>query len=73
LQGFFHTGNVSRSDRYSAQNMHAELVKMADDGEISQESIPKVESIQGWISRYAAACKAEMSKQAINQRAPEFY
>jgi hypothetical protein len=53
--------------------MHAELVKMANDGEISQESIPKIESIQGWISRYAAACKAETSKQAINQSAPKFY
>jgi len=53
--------------------MHTELMKMASDGEISQESIPKVESIQSWISRYAAACKAEASKQAINQGSSEPY
>ena len=61
LQGFFHAGNVDKSDRYTAQDMHSELMKMAEDDEINQESIPKIESIQSWIARYAVAYKTEAS------------
>ena len=39
---------------------------MAEESEISQESIPKVESIQSWITRYSAAYKAGLSRNAIN-------
>jgi hypothetical protein len=66
LQGFFHAGNIDKSDRYNAQSMYSELLKMAEENEISQESIPKVESIQSWITRYSAACKTESSKNALN-------
>ncbi|CAJ0767269.1 9663_t:CDS:1, partial [Entrophospora sp. SA101] len=45
----------------------------ANNGEISQESISKIELIECWLLHYAAACKGETSKQAINQRSPEFY
>ncbi|CAH1768138.1 9554_t:CDS:2, partial [Entrophospora sp. SA101] len=37
------------------------------------ESISKIELIECWLLHYAAACKGETSKQAINQRSPEFY
>jgi len=66
LQGFFHAGNVDKSDRYTARDMHSELMKMAEDGEINQESIPKIESIQSWIARYAAAYKTEASRNILN-------
>ena len=67
LQSFFQAGNANKSDRYSAEDMYAELNDMADKKEISAESIPKVETIRGWITRYAAACKAEMSKIVLNR------
>ena len=46
--------------------MHSELMKMAEDDEINQESIPKIESIQSWIACYAAAYKTEASRNIIN-------
>ena len=52
--------------------MYSELIKMAEDGEINQESIPRVESIQSWITRYATACKAKASKNVINLINVEF-
>ncbi|CAJ0855379.1 12142_t:CDS:2, partial [Entrophospora sp. SA101] len=55
LQVFFHAGIVDKSDCYTAQDMYSELIKMAEDDEINQESIPRVESIQSWITCYAAA------------------
>ncbi len=73
LQGFFHAGNVDKSDHYTAQDMHSELMKMTEDDEINQESIPKIESIQSWIARYAAAYKTEASRNIINlMNAEEF-
>ena len=53
--------------------MHSELMKMAEDDEINQESIPKIESIQIWIAHYAAAYKTEASRNIINlMNAEEF-
>lgn len=46
--------------------MHSELLKIAEEGEISLESIPKAESIRSWIARYSAAHKTESSRDAIN-------
>ena len=46
--------------------MHSELMKMAEDDEINQESIPKIESIQIWIAHYAPAYKTEASRNIIN-------
>ncbi|CAJ0863144.1 187_t:CDS:2, partial [Entrophospora sp. SA101] len=71
-QKFRNKGNVNKSDRYTAQDMYSELIKMAEDGEINQESIPRVESIQSWITHYAAACKAEASRNVINLVNVEF-
>ncbi|RHZ78941.1 hypothetical protein Glove_153g66 [Diversispora epigaea] len=61
LQGFFHTGNANKSDRYTAQDMLSELVDMAASEELDPETIPKVETIENWIGRYSAACKREMA------------
>ena len=47
--------------------MYAELNDMAGKKEISAESIPKVKTIRSWITRYAAACKAEMAKIVLNR------
>ena len=52
LEGYFLAGNVNKSDRYTAQDMYDELVQYAQEGEIKMEEIPKVATIQNWISRY---------------------
>ncbi len=67
LQGFFQAGNANKSGHYSAEDMYAELNDMVSKEEISADSIPKVKTIHGWITRYAAACKAEMAKIVLNR------
>ena len=37
LEGYFMTGNINKSNRYTANDMHKELVKCAQDGEINNE------------------------------------
>ncbi|PKB99016.1 hypothetical protein RhiirA5_430399 [Rhizophagus irregularis] len=68
LQGFFHAGNADKSDRYSANNMLSELIHMANSGELDPEIIPKIETIENWISRYSAACKREMAAIALERQ-----
>ncbi len=67
LQSFFHTDNADKSDRYSANDILLELIYMADSGKLDSEIIPKVETIENWISRYSAACKCEMAAIALER------
>ncbi|RIB09172.1 hypothetical protein C2G38_2268640 [Gigaspora rosea] len=46
LEGYFLAGNINKSDRYIAQDMHNELVRLAQEGEIKMEEVPKVSAIQ---------------------------
>ncbi|RIB13910.1 hypothetical protein C2G38_2196564 [Gigaspora rosea] len=39
-------GNINKSDRYTAQNMHNKLVQHAQEGEFKVEEVPKVATIQ---------------------------
>ncbi|CAG8522212.1 6441_t:CDS:2, partial [Racocetra persica] len=52
LEGYFLAGNINKSDRYTAQDMHDELVQHAQEGEIKVEEVPKVATIQNWIGYY---------------------
>jgi hypothetical protein len=66
LQRFFLAGNISKSDRYSEQDMYNELVNLADKGEIDRNKIPKVQTIKGWISRYSRQIKKEAAEKSEN-------
>ncbi|CAG8692812.1 29001_t:CDS:2, partial [Gigaspora margarita] len=46
LEGYFLAGNINKSDRYTAQDMHDELVQHAQEGKIKVEEVPKVAMIQ---------------------------
>ncbi|CAB4430738.1 unnamed protein product [Rhizophagus irregularis] len=50
-------GNINPQDKLNAQEMHNELLKYVETEEIEEQDVPKVSTIQGWISRYAAALK----------------
>ncbi|PKC53042.1 hypothetical protein RhiirA1_512460, partial [Rhizophagus irregularis] len=51
LEGYFMAGNADKSNRYTAQDMQCELEKCAQEGEINKEDVPKVTTIQNWISK----------------------
>ena len=57
LELFFLNGNINARDKLNAQEMHDELLKYVESEEIEEQDVPKVSTIQGWISRYAAALK----------------
>ena len=67
MQAYFHAGNLNPKDRYTAEKMHESLKELADEGELSVEEIPEVKTIKGWIGRYSASSKKEMSEKALEE------
>ena len=57
IRTFFLNENINARDKLNAQEMHDELLKYVKSEEIEEQDIPKVSTIQDWISRYAAALK----------------
>lgn len=65
LECFFHNGNINPYDKMNAQEMHKALYSFVESGEIEEDDIPKVSTIQGWISKYSAALKQLASEKAL--------
>jgi hypothetical protein len=68
LEECFLAGNVDKSYRMTAQDMWNLLTLKAQEGEIESSDIPKVTTIQGWITRYAAQLR-EKSAQVVLEEA----
>ncbi|CAB4382709.1 unnamed protein product [Rhizophagus irregularis] len=67
LELFFLNGNINPQDKLNAQEMHDELLKYVETEEIEEQDVPKVSTIQGWISRYAAALKYQATEAALSK------
>ncbi|CAG8801914.1 30854_t:CDS:2, partial [Gigaspora margarita] len=53
LKQLFLNGNLNPKDKLTAKEMHEELLKFAHSGEIDEDYVPKVDTIQNWIGRYS--------------------
>jgi hypothetical protein len=71
LQAYFHAGNLNLKDQYTAEKMHESLKELVHEKELCAEDIPEVKTIKGWIGRYSASSKKEMSEKALEQSAIE--
>ncbi|CAB5197814.1 unnamed protein product [Rhizophagus irregularis] len=67
LERFFLNGNINLQDKLTAQGMRDELLKYVESEEIEEQDVPKVSTIQGWISRYAAALKHQATEAALSK------
>ncbi|RIB28493.1 hypothetical protein C2G38_2157852 [Gigaspora rosea] len=67
LERFFLNGNLNVRDRMIVQEMHDELYKFVESGEINEEDIPKVSTIKGWIATYSRALKRNTTLLVIQQ------
>ncbi|CAG8757725.1 1635_t:CDS:2 [Gigaspora margarita] len=67
LEGFFMAGNANKSDRYNAQDMHKELLKCVEEGEISNEEVPKSTTIQNWITKTTAEHRERAALKVLNE------
>ncbi|CAG8832923.1 12550_t:CDS:2, partial [Gigaspora margarita] len=60
-------GNLKAADRYSPEDMHADFEDLARNGEISFKEVLTVKTIKGWIGRYSASFKKEVSERALTE------
>ncbi|RHZ76368.1 hypothetical protein Glove_198g95 [Diversispora epigaea] len=67
LQAYFHAGNLNPKDRYTAEKMYESLKELVKENELSINEIPEVKTIKGWIGRYNAASRKEMSEKALEE------
>ncbi|CAG8708579.1 16082_t:CDS:2, partial [Dentiscutata heterogama] len=58
--------NTAR-DCYSPEDMHPDFENLVKNGELSFEKIPTVKTIKGWIRRYNASFKKEVSERALTE------
>ena len=49
----------------SAKDMMAELKKLVEEGEIQEEEIPEIKTIEGWITRYSATLRRESAEKRV--------
>ena len=62
LKSFFLNGNLNQKDKMSAKDMYNELLIFVESGEIEAEDVPKIITIQNWISTYARTFKDKLQK-----------
>ena len=65
LKTFFHTGDTHKSERYTPKEMFEELKKNVETGELEVTNIPKLSTIENWISRYSRQHKLAIAKKQI--------
>ncbi|CAG8783507.1 9211_t:CDS:1, partial [Rhizophagus irregularis] len=66
LEGYFVAGNADKSNRYTAQDMQCELKKYAQEGKIDKNDVPKVITIQNWISKTTKEHREEAATRVLN-------
>ncbi|CAB5207494.1 unnamed protein product [Rhizophagus irregularis] len=66
LKSFFLNGNLNQKDKMSAKDMYNELLTFVESGELKAEDVPKITTIQNWISAYARTFKEQATENMVN-------
>ncbi|EXX57761.1 hypothetical protein RirG_204100 [Rhizophagus irregularis DAOM 197198w] len=66
LKSFFLNGNLNQKDKMSAKDMYNELLTFVESGELKAEDVPKIITIQNWISAYARTFKEQATENMVN-------
>ena len=63
--------NIHAKDQMTAKEMHDRLIEFAVSGELDQDEVLKVSTIQGWISWYHKIFLAQATKTALDSNLGE--
>ncbi|RIB06166.1 hypothetical protein C2G38_2217817 [Gigaspora rosea] len=58
-------GNVDKSKRFTAASMLECLKSKVEEGELDEDEIPKLQTIQSWIACYSAQHRQKMAEKSI--------
>ncbi|RIB02573.1 hypothetical protein C2G38_2049963 [Gigaspora rosea] len=62
LKGYFLKSNINKSERHTAESMLTQLKQCVENGIIEKNEVPKLETIQNWISCYASQHRQEAAE-----------
>ncbi|RHZ60284.1 hypothetical protein Glove_355g17 [Diversispora epigaea] len=62
----FYTGTANQNYKFSAQQMHEELVRRVQLGELDESNVPKISTIQNWITGFSREWKEVMERSYGN-------
>ncbi|CAG8731224.1 8104_t:CDS:2, partial [Funneliformis caledonium] len=65
LERMFLFGNLNPKDCMNTKDMYERLKEFSNNGELEEEEIPKVNTIQLWISRFTQKFKESSTKAAL--------
>ena len=66
LKTYFLSGDVDKKNRFTASTMLEELQKKIGIGELEVDEIPKIKTIENWITRYNQEHKKEAAAKKLN-------
>ncbi|CAJ0646415.1 7556_t:CDS:2 [Entrophospora sp. SA101] len=67
LESFFLAGEADKTRKYTAETMLGKLNSMVEEDEIDKNEVPKLQTIRGWISTYAAVFKKKNAKRTLSE------
>ncbi|CAJ0890749.1 7902_t:CDS:2, partial [Entrophospora sp. SA101] len=67
LESFFLAGEANKTRKYTAETMLGKLNGMVEEDEIDKNEVPKLQTIRGWISTYAAVFKKKNAKRTLSE------
>ncbi|CAB4376556.1 unnamed protein product [Rhizophagus irregularis] len=71
LENMFHTGTANPNNKFSAQQMYEELVRHVQLGELDENDVPKISTIQNWITGFSRKWKEIMAIRELEARENE--
>ncbi|CAB5124315.1 unnamed protein product [Rhizophagus irregularis] len=71
LENMFHTGTANPNNKFSAQQMYEELVRRVQLGELDENDVPKISTIQNWITGFSRKWKEIMAIRELEARENE--
>ena len=65
LEEYFLEGDIDKSKRFTAATMLENLKRKVEEGELDEEEILKLQTIQSWISHYSAQHCQKMAEMSL--------
>ncbi|CAG8651670.1 9443_t:CDS:2 [Gigaspora margarita] len=65
LKTYFLSGDIDKTNRFTASMMLEELQRKVEIGELEADEIPKIKTVENWITRYNQEYKKESAKKEL--------
>jgi hypothetical protein len=67
LKTMSHMGTANSRQKMNPQQMHEELLQQVQKGELCEEDVPKISTIQNWISSFSRRWKEAMALRSMDE------